>query len=345
VKVLATDMGFGYTKATDGRSHQLFKSILGEANPAQFGESLVGNGGQPPRHFRLGDEAFFVGEWAETQSRGRRFTLDPAQFMSKHAKHLALAAIAPYAPDGDPIRLVTGLPVSFFKRYREAVTALLKGRHALVVFGADGRPVEQQLYIEQVRVIPQPFGSLFGLMLNNLGKPSSQRFVTEKIGIIDIGFRTADFTISDKTRYSERGSLSTDSGMSSAYARVASHLQDQSGVSIELFRLHEAFTHGSLRVKGTLYDLRPVIQQAFDQLAERIATEVNRLWSDDWDLEAIVITGGGGKALYPRLKPLIDGEVLAMPEHEDPRLANVNGYWKYGVHLWGGAASATAPPA
>jgi plasmid segregation protein ParM len=345
MKILATDAGFGYTKATDGRQHQLFKSILGEANTAQFGDALVSARSDAPRHFQLGDEAFFVGDWAETQSRGRRFTLDPAQFLAKHAKHLILAAIAPYAPDGEPIRLVTGLPISFFRRYRDALTALLKGRHALTVFDAQGARVSQQVYIEQVRVIPQPFGSLFGLMLNDLGRPSVQRFVTEKIGIIDIGFRTADFTISDKTRYSERGSLSTDSGISAAYAQVAAHLQEHSGVNVELFRLHEAFARGSLKIKGQTYDLKPVIAKAFDQLGERVATEVNRLWSDDWDLEAIVITGGGGQALHGRLKALIDGDVLDMNEQGDPRLANVNGYYKYGLNLWGATPAAAPKPA
>lgn len=145
MKILATDAGFGYTKATDGRQHQLFKSILGEANTAQFGDALVSARSEAPRHFQLGDEAFFVGDWAETQSRGRRFTLDPAQFLAKHAKQLILAAIAPYAPDGEPIRLVTGLPISFFRRYREALTALLKGRHALTVFDAQGARLSQQV--------------------------------------------------------------------------------------------------------------------------------------------------------------------------------------------------------
>ena len=36
------------------------------------------------------------------------------------------------------------------------------------------------------------------------------------IGIIDIGFRTCDCTIADKTRYSERGSQTTESGIAKA---------------------------------------------------------------------------------------------------------------------------------
>lgn len=343
MKVLAADIGFGYTKATDGRQFQTFKSVLGEPNEAQFTDVLVAGQKSPPRHFIVGDEAYFVGDLAETQSRGRHFTLDPQQFLSKYAKQLALAALAPMVPDGEPVRLVTGLPISFFRRYREAITALLRGRHALTMVHADGKREEKQVYIDQVRVIPQPFGSLFNLMLNDLGKAASQRFVSQKIGIVDVGFRTADFTISDRTRYSERGSLSTDAGISTAYAQVAAHLQERSGITVELFRLYEAVSRGSIKIKGKTHDVKPVVQQAFQQLAQRIATDVNRQWADDWDIDAIVITGGGGQVLAPFLAAQLEGEVLPVPTDSDARLTNVTGYYKYGVHLWGESAPSAAP--
>jgi plasmid segregation protein ParM len=337
VKVLAADIGFGYTKATDGRQFQIFKSILGEANEAQFAESLLPATQAQPRHFEIGDEAFFVGDLAETQSRGRSFTLDPVQFLSQQAQRLALAGLAPLAADNEPLRVVTGLPISFFRRHKDTLTALLQGRHKITIVQANGTREEKTLYIERARVIPQPFGSMFNLMLNNVGKPASQRFLSEKIGIIDIGFRTADYAVCDKTKYSERGSQSTDSGMSMAYSAIVNYLHEKSGVNIELFRLYEGISRGSIKIKGKLYDLRPITEQAFTYLASRIATEVNRLWSDDWDIDAIVLTGGGSTVLAKHLTPLLEGEVLPIPPETDGRLNNVSGYYKYGLHVWGNA--------
>ena len=88
--------------------------------------------------------------------------------------------------------------------------------------------------------------------------------------------------------------------------------------------------------QGRLHDLTALAQHAFAQLATRIATEANRLWADDWDIDAIIITGGGGATLAPFLQPQIEGEVLAVPADQDTRLHNAAGYWKYGVHLWAG---------
>lgn len=336
MKVLGADIGFGYTKATDGRQFQVFKSIVGEANEVQFGESLLPGQPQFPRHIMVGTQGYYVGELAEQQSRGRGFTLDQTQFLNQYVKTLALAALAPFTGSGDPVRLVTGLPISFFRKHKDTLTALLQNRHQISVVKPGTQEKEEKvIYIERVRVIPQPFGSMFNLMLNEIGKAASQRFISEKIGIIDIGFRTADYTISDKTRYSERGSQSTDSGIAIAYTAIAQLLQEKSGVSVELYRLYDGISKGTIKIKGKKYDLTGLVQQAFQQLATRIATEVNRLWSDDWDIDAIVVTGGGGTVLAPYLAPMLEGEVLPMPADQDARLNNVHGYWKYGVHLWG----------
>src|SRR5262249_11183706 len=134
--------------------------------------------------------------------------------------------------------------------------------------------------------------------------------------------------------YSERGSLSTDSGMSVAYNAIANLLHEKSGVSVELYRLYEATQKGTIKIKGTRYDLTGLVQQGYSQLATRIATEANRLWADDWAVDAIVIAGGGGAALAPHLAPLIQGEVLPVPPEQDARLNSAMGYWKYGVHIW-----------
>lgn len=341
MQVLGVDVGFGYTKATDGRTEQVFKSLVGEAVIIQYTDSILPNGAKSlPRHFEIGEDKVFVGELAEQQSRGRGFTLDPGMFFDRYARTLALAAVAPYAEHGEPSRVVTGLPISFFRRYRDTLTTLLQGRHLIKIVHSGSEVEEKQIYIDRVRVIPQPFGSMFGLMLNDDGKIVAQRFVTEKIGVIDIGFRTTDYAVADRARYSERGSGSSDAGMSMAYSAIARWLQEKSGVNVEVYRLYEAATRGTIKIKGVRYDLKGLVERAYTQLATRIAGEAARLWSDDWDIDAIILTGGGGSTLAPFLQSLLEGEVLPQPAGEDARLNNVWGYWKYGRHIWPAATVA-----
>jgi len=342
MQVLGLDVGFGFTKATNGRDTQIFKSVVGDAAEATFSEQLMPGKTSLGRHLQINGEIFYVGELAEQQSRGRGFTLDPGQFLTKYAKTLAVSACAPLADSNQPVRLVTGLPINFFRKHKDPLTQLLQQRHTATLFKPGGEKEERVINVERVRVIPQPFGALFNLMLNDLGKPISQRFITEKIGVIDIGFRTADYTISDKTRYSERGSQSTDSGISIAFTALANALQEKSGVVIELFRLYDAVTRGTIKIRGKRYDITALVKQAFTGLATRVATEANRLWSDDWDVDAIVISGGGGAVLAPYLTPLLEGEVIPVPPEHDARLNNVHGYQKYGQHLWSGGGTAVS---
>lgn len=342
MQIIGLDVGFGFTKATNGRDTQVFKSVVGDAGEATFNDQLLPGRSATGRHIAIGDEMFYIGELAEHQSRGRNFTLDQNQFLAKYARTLALSAVAPMADPHAPVRIVTGLPINYFRKHKDLLTQILQQKHVATLYRPNGEKDERTVNIERVRVIPQPFGSLFNLMLDNHGKPTGQRFITEKIGLIDVGFRTADYTISDRTRYSERGSQSTDSGISVAFAAIANALQEKSGVAVELFRLYDAVTRGTIKIRGKRYDITAPVKQAFAGLAARIATEANRLWSDDWDVDAIVVSGGGGAVLAPYLQPMLEGEVIPVPPDQDARMNNVIGYWKYGTHLWAGDAGTAA---
>jgi plasmid segregation protein ParM len=41
VDILGIDIGFGFTKATDGKQHLVFKSVLGEATDIQFRDEII----------------------------------------------------------------------------------------------------------------------------------------------------------------------------------------------------------------------------------------------------------------------------------------------------------------
>ncbi len=336
MEILGVDIGFGFTKATNGRDVRIFKSVIGEAADLQFQEHLLkaADGEGPTLHVALDDKTYFVGELAEKQSTVRSYTLDQGQLIARFAKTLALTAIANLAKPGEPIRLVTGLPINYYRRHKDELTSLLEGQHQITLIAGAGDRTECTVFIDKVRVIPQPFGSVFNLMLNDLGRISDRTYAEQKIGVIDVGFRTADYSICDKTQYSERGSQTSDAGMSQAYKVIAHGLQEKSGINVELYRLYEAIEQSAIKIHGKNYGLRRITELAYGQLASTIGSDVNRLWSDDWDIDRIVITGGGGAQLLSYLQPLLQGELVAVEAADDARLNNVRGYRKYGAHLW-----------
>jgi len=186
MQIIGLDVGFGFTKASNGRDTPVFKSVIGDAGEAMFNEQLMPGRSNSGRHIALGGEMFYIGELAEQQSRARNFTLDHAQFLSKYARTLALSAIAPMCDPAQPVRLVSGLPISQFRRYKDTLAQLLQQKHVVTLFRPNGERDERTIDVEKVRVIPQPFGSLFNLMLDANGKPAGHRFITEKVGLIDV---------------------------------------------------------------------------------------------------------------------------------------------------------------
>ncbi len=343
MEIFGIDIGFGFTKATNGNRSLVFKSILGEATDIQFKGGILTDGSVDENiQIELDGRSYFVGEMAERQSSVRSFTLDQSQFFSTYAKPLALAAAARLVGSYMPIGLVTGLPIGYYREYKEAVIKLLLGDHKVIITNGSGKREEKVIKVSEVKVIPQPFGSLFNLMMNDLGELGDKKYVHEKIGIIDIGFKTSDFTVADRMRYSERGSRTTDTGISKGFGMIAGKLREKSNVNVEIYRLYEAVERGFIKIKGKEYDLKAPTEVVFSQLAAVIADEVDRLWSDDWDIDTIVITGGGGAALGKYLQPLINGKVVTVDNPKDARLCNVHGYWKYGKHLW---SRGVQPPA
>lgn len=335
MEVIGLDIGFGYTKATDGQRFIVFKSVYGEAAELQFREQLLSDPDEEEYlHVELDEKSYFVGELAERQSVERYFTLDQSQFVADFTKVLALTPLSQMVERQEPIKLVAGLPISHYRRHRTELSNILKGQHPLVVIDKDGKRSDTVVRISEVKVVPQPFGTVLNLMLSDLGEVRDRRFLREKIGVIDVGFRTTDYTIADRTRYSERGSKTTENGISKAYASVAAKLQESSGVNVELYRLYDAVDRGSIKIHGKRYDLKLVVEHAFSQLANTIASDANRLWGNDWDMDRIMVTGGGGAVLSPFMNKLLKGEVMPVDPGTDTRLSNVRGYWKYGKRVW-----------
>jgi plasmid segregation protein ParM len=337
VDVIGIDIGFGFTKAVKERNSIIFKSILGEAAEIQYNEALLDEAQKDEfLHVEIDGTAHFVGELAERQSNVRFFTLDQGQFVSRFARPLAMTAIGRLATAHMPVNLVTGLPIGHYRQNKDEFSKMLAGKHAVTMISRDGSRKEKSININKVLVVPQPFGSLFDTMLTDEGKLKDKRFLQEKIGVIDVGFRTCDYTVSDKMHYSERGSRTTETGIARGFNIIASKLREKSGVNVELYRLYDAVDKGSIKIRGQEFDLKALTEQVFKQLATTIANEIDRLWADDWDMDAMIITGGGGKVLEPFLKTQLTGEILVAPDqNEDQRFRNVRGYGKYGRYKWG----------
>ncbi len=333
--VLGLDIGFGFTKATDGKEFMMFKSILGDATEIQFRSELEAGSSTNSLHITLDGNSFFIGDFAEQQSFDRQFTLDQERLITDFVKILSLTVAGRFSGQEGPLHVVSGLPVGYFKNNHKRFASILTGKHAITYHKVDGKALTKNIFIQKIRMMPQPLGSFFNILLNDKGKMVNIELTKKKVGVIDVGFRTTDITIFDKLRYVERASTTLDFGISKCFSVLANKLREKSTVNVELFRLYSAAHKGMIRIRGQEYNLSEIRDQVYCQLATAIAGEANRLWADEWDLDSIILTGGGSIALGKYLSSHIIGNVVSIEQGMDARLNNVQGFYKYGKYIWG----------
>jgi plasmid segregation protein ParM len=327
MEVIGIDIGFGFTKATNGKETIIFKSIFGDASEIQFWADFGDSSPTDHIHVAIDGKSYFVGDLAEQQSSVLNFTLDQERLISDYVRILALTVTGLFfnnnTPINVPINVVSGLPIGYFKQNHERFNEILTGHHSVTYHSHNGEKSTREIYINKVRMLPQPLGSI----LNNL----------QKVGVVDIGFRTTDFTVLDHLRYIDRGSRTIDTGISKGFSVISNKLREKCGVGVELYRLYKAAEEGTIKMRGHGFSFEKIRDQVYSQLAATIANDLDRLWADDWDIDTIILTGGGCRELAKYLQPLITGNVMPVDLETDPRLNNVLGYAKYGKYIWGEA--------
>jgi len=343
---LGIDVGFGFTKATNGSKYIIYKSILGDSTDIQYQTNIGTDSSASQLHVTIDNRSFFIGDYAEQQSTIRQFTLDQNKLLTEYVKVLALTAAGSCFDDNSlTINVVSGLPVAYLKRDYKQFKKLLEGRHEITFHLQGGQDVTKDITINKVQMMPQPVGSIFNALMNNTGKIVEKDLVQQKIGVVDIGFRTTDFSIFSKLQYIERSSTTLDTGISKCFSVIADKLRQESGVNIELFKLYKAINSGMIKVHGKEYNIANLRDRVYSHASEAIANDLNRLWSEDWDIDTIIMTGGGAMELAPFLQPLIEGNVIPIPNGIDGRLNNVMGYLKFGNYKWGYEPIVSSSPA
>ena len=343
MEVLGIDIGFGFTKATDGRETIIFKSIFGDASEIQFWADFGDSSPTDHIHVSIDGKSYFVGDLAEQQSSVLNFTLDQERLISEYVRIFALTVAGLFYKNNStinvPINVVSGLPIGYFKHNHERFNEILTGHHRVTYHSHNGNKSTREIYINKVRMLPQPLGSILNDLMDTDGRIINEELASQKVGVVDIGFRTTDFTILDHLRYIDRGSRTIDTGISKGFSVIAGKLREKCGVNVELYRLYKAAEEGTIKMRGHGFSFEKIRDQVYSQLAANIANELDRLWSEDWDIDTIILTGGGCRELAKYLQPLITGNIKPIDSYSDPRLNNVQGYAKYGKYIWGEAVA------
>lgn len=315
---IGIDIGFGFVKATNGHKKVIFPSVVGEGRNIRYKSGISDDSILDNLTLQLEGNDYFVGSLANRQSDIVMSTLSQNRINNIENEVLLCTALG-LLELPEKINVVTGLPVNEYSpEMKKNLISQLTGSH---VFLLNNKP--QLIKIENCKVIPQPFGTIFDQLLDDQGEILNPDYANIKLGIIDIGFRTSDFAVADNLEYVDKMSSSSNIALSSAYKLIARELNAAYGITKPLYQLDKAVRAESIIINGRKIDLSSIKAKAFRLTAQNIISEVSALWNI-WEIENILITGGGGIALYNYLNEQIDNSTLV----DSGQFSNVNGYIK-----------------
>jgi plasmid segregation protein ParM len=319
--VLSVDIGYGYTKGIgpDGLRFS-FPSVIGNAEEIAFTSDLFASPIGPT--VRFGGRRFFYGEQALLQSRLRTTIFDRSRIQDDTYRLLFAACLAELSrqlQDGANLNVVTGLPVGFFSD-REDVVISLEGEYHLEV----DAPITFD--VEQVFVVPQPFGSLFRELLSDDGVISNLDVEHGRVAVIDVGTYTVDFIVADALRYVQRFSTSIPTGWNEVVSNIQRTLSDRYRLDLTVHEVDKAMRSGGPRVKGQPIDLGPLLRPAVRELEGMVVAKARDLWGEGATLDLILVTGGAAEHVADAIQAVYSQAQLV----PDGFWANAEGFYRFG---------------
>ena len=302
-RVVALDIGSGYTKCCDGSQRIIFPSIYSHRQPGLWedGEGIVE---------AVGEQALAIAQHPNA------VTLYPV--IDGRPQHQAFIKLAEEALHRlkihfyEDVCLVTGLPYETGKQDREQIKALL----------------EDKLRLYQLAVYPQAVGTLFDLDL-------------QSATVINIGHGTTEIVVIEKLNV--LGGISEPLASDYILSSLSNTIQSKCGfkpttdtlIALVSGKTDTIAAFGKSPVHRN--DLDTQLQSAVDHLVEKIGYNTRYLLSQlPSNLECtktIVLSGGGSlKGMHESMERQLACSVVTPSE---PIFSNVLGFYKMGRKLYG----------
>lgn len=334
---IGVDLGFGFVKVLNEKGDkQCFPSIITKRADSSLKKVIGGSDDDYAIVYWESDgsevdveKKFYVGDAGMTNGGERRWE-DKTKINVDDIKVFIATAVGLVNPKNEPVDICVGLPMSYYMEKKDELKETLNSLHARVqIAGYSGI---KEIKCNSITVFPQGAGAYYAAMWDVNGKLKDQNInlATSSVGIVDIGYRTVDYLVMGKGRKgitmmeNLSGSLEDD-GMNVAFQEIERHISEKLKRNIGLIEIEKALMWfgGKLEYKREEYNLIPYEEGAYRDRAEQIASKLKIKWGIEGELlSAIIITGGGGEALYPALKASFEQAQL----QDNASYANCEGY-------------------
>ncbi len=333
---VAVDIGYGFVKVlSESGEKQSFPSILTKRIDSSLKSVIGGAVDDYSITYReitnsaSDEKKYYIGDAGMTNGGERRWE-DKTKINVDDIKVFIATAVGLVNPSNDPVDLCVGLPMSYYMEKKDELKDVISTLQAEVLIS--GIKSKRIIKCNSVFVFPQGAGAYYASMydVNGMLKSENINLVTSSVGIIDIGYRTVDYLVMGKGRKgitmleNLSGSLEDD-GMNIALQDIERAISEKLKRNIGLIEVEKTlfWFGGKFDYKGEEIILIPYEENAYKERAEQIASKMKLKWGVEGELlSAIIITGGGGEALFPWLNDKFEQAQI----QDNAAFANCEGY-------------------
>ena len=321
VRIVATDIGNGFSKGCSSTATAIFPSVIGQAVETDF-EGLAGRDGmviQPD-----GLEPYFVGNLARRMSRFKSAVLDRSRIGSPFYRVLFETMLTRLCKQRAELRVVLQLPVGWYSDRQELDTLI--GEHRGTING------RQYIYhVDKLLVTPDGFGALCSAMLNQRCRIKDQALAEGRVGVIDLGSRTTNLSLYDSMTFIPTASESVDTGLVKLWQAVHEDLSRRFQVDWSLHEVDEAIRRGGVQVAGKFHAIDA--EPHATAMAEELRGHAQTMWGLGLKLDRILLAGGG--CGVPRLVEALTSLMPHARPVAEPVMANAVGGFRFGcLEVW-----------
>ncbi len=319
MRVIGIDIGYGHTKVVADGHPLIFPSLVGPAKEINF---TLGKKDSPGDVVEWDGKRFFVGEKARHSDtidflRSREWIKD-----SIYAALLisAIKRVVGEESTGEEAVIVTGLPVDYMKDSVVAVDVVRKVCDLL------------SINIVELKIIPQPIGSFFDILLDDAGnRRADAPYLIKKLGLVDVGYNTTDYILLENCQESiERAAGSVSKGAHDTYSLVARELKSRfNRDEVPIRDAEDAVRTRFFRSGGINNDVSLLVNDVLSQVGSSIAKLIASKWAIEGEIDKVLLTGGGGVLLRQYLSRISPSLEMV----QAPQIANARGYFKRATAL------------
>lgn len=229
--------------------------------------------------------------------------------------------------DYKEVSIVTGLPIAFFSDAQH-LKDIIKREHTFFI-GRDEK--KATINVKDVRVVPQPFGTVFDIVFDESGEIKEPKLATSTIGVVDIGGKTTNILTVHKLADKIKQTTSVNAGGWDIARFVKRFIDDKFPESdIKEHEIVDSINNRSIRMYGEDVDISNFVDIAISKISEQIIATMTQVWGTGSGIDKIIITGGGAKLIGDKIRSNFKHAVVA----NDPIFANSHGYYKFGKRIF-----------